>query len=102
MRAGVREKRRPARPLTDPLEQDPLRRAGRSRRQAGQSPHMTTVYFHHPATLEHQTPLGHPERPDRIRAIERALEHERFAPLAREMAPMASTEALLLAHPEPY
>ena len=63
---------------------------------------MTTLLLHHPAALEHQIPPGHPERPDRIRAIERALSVERFDALAREMAPRASTEALVLAHPERY
>jgi acetoin utilization deacetylase AcuC-like enzyme len=46
--------------------------------------------------------MGHPERPDRIRAIERALEHEKFQGLAREQAPMASLEMIALAHPLDY
>ncbi|MBQ0823211.1 histone deacetylase family protein [Microvirga terrae] len=63
---------------------------------------MSTLYIAHPASLDHQTPLGHPERPDRIRAIERALEKERFTSLVREQAPMAEMESLALAHPEEY
>lgn len=63
---------------------------------------MSTLYLSHPASLEHQTPLGHPERPDRIRAIERALEKERFTTLIRDLAPMAEMESLTLAHPEDY
>ncbi|WP_230530711.1 histone deacetylase family protein [Microvirga roseola] len=63
---------------------------------------MTTLYISHPAALAHETPLGHPERPDRIRAIERALEKERFTALVREPAPMAEMESLILAHPEDY
>jgi acetoin utilization deacetylase AcuC-like enzyme len=63
---------------------------------------MSTLYISHPAALDHQTPLGHPERPDRIRAIERALEKERFVALLREQAPMAEMESLTLAHPEEY
>ncbi|MBF9231891.1 histone deacetylase family protein [Microvirga alba] len=63
---------------------------------------MSTLYITHPAALDHQTPLGHPERPDRLRAIERALEKERFVPLLRELAPMAEMESLTLAHPEHY
>ena len=35
---------------------------------------MSTLLIHHPSFLEHVTPLFHPERPDRIRAIERILE----------------------------
>jgi acetoin utilization deacetylase AcuC-like enzyme len=61
---------------------------------------MSTLYITHLACLDHQTPLGHPERADRIRAIERALEKERFASLIRVQAPMAEMESLTLAHPE--
>jgi acetoin utilization deacetylase AcuC-like enzyme len=63
---------------------------------------MTTLFLGHPAALDHKTPLGHPERPDRIRAIERALEQERFATLVREQAPMAEIEAVARAHPQVY
>ncbi|HZH50506.1 MAG TPA: histone deacetylase family protein [Microvirga sp.] len=63
---------------------------------------MSTLYISHPAALQHQTPLGHPERPDRILAIERILEKERFSSLIREQAPMAELESITLAHPEPY
>jgi acetoin utilization deacetylase AcuC-like enzyme len=63
---------------------------------------MSTLYIAHPACLDHQTPFGHAERPDRIRAIERALEKERFTSLIREQAPMAEMESLALAHPEDH
>jgi acetoin utilization deacetylase AcuC-like enzyme len=63
---------------------------------------MTTLYISHPASLDHLTPIGHPERPDRIRAIEAALEQEQFAALVREQAPIAEIEAVALAHPEDY
>jgi acetoin utilization deacetylase AcuC-like enzyme len=63
---------------------------------------MTTLLLSHPACLDHLNPMGHPERPDRIRAIERALEHEKFQGLAREQAPMASLEMIALAHPLDY
>jgi acetoin utilization deacetylase AcuC-like enzyme len=63
---------------------------------------MPTLLVHHPASLEHQTPLGHPERADRIRAVERIFEQERFSHLVREQAPMAAAEALARAHPEAY
>ncbi len=63
---------------------------------------MNTLYICHPASLDHATPPGHPERADRIRVIERALEHERFAGLLREQAPMGTLEAVALAHPGSY
>jgi acetoin utilization deacetylase AcuC-like enzyme len=63
---------------------------------------MTTLYLSHCAALDHRTPHGHPERPDRIRAIERALEHESFAALVREQAPLGDLDRVALAHPEEY
>ena len=60
---------------------------------------MTTLFYHHPAALRHEMPAGHPERPDRIRAIHHALSGEAFAPLVRRDAPEAMLEALTLAHP---
>jgi acetoin utilization deacetylase AcuC-like enzyme len=63
---------------------------------------MTTLLLSHPACLNHVTPMGHPERPDRLRAVERALEHEKFQSLAREEAPMATVEMIALAHPMDY
>ena len=63
---------------------------------------MATLLLTHPACLDHVTPLGHPERPDRLRAIERILEHERFATLARVQAPAAAFETIALCHPVEY
>lgn len=63
---------------------------------------MSTLLISHPAFLEHLTPLGHPERPDRLRAIERALEAEKFQTLARGQAPLASLETVALCHPMEY
>src|SRR5205814_1733426 len=63
---------------------------------------MTTLLLSHAACLNHLMPMGHPERPDRLRAIERVLEHEKFQSLAREQAPMASLETVALAHPIDY
>lgn len=63
---------------------------------------MTTLLITHPACLEHLTPLGHPERPDRLRAIECALEAEKFQTLARTQAPLAPLEAIALCHPMEY
>jgi acetoin utilization deacetylase AcuC-like enzyme len=63
---------------------------------------MSTLLITHPACLEHLTPLGHPERPDRLRAIEQALEAEKFQTLARAAAPLASLETVALCHPMDY
>jgi acetoin utilization deacetylase AcuC-like enzyme len=63
---------------------------------------MSTLLISHPACLDHLTPVGHPERPDRLRAIEQALEDERFHILAREQAPVAQPETIALCHPMDY
>lgn len=63
---------------------------------------MSTLLISHPCFVRHQTPLGHPERPDRMRVVERILEHERFQPLQRESSPAATFDLLCLAHPEDY
>jgi acetoin utilization deacetylase AcuC-like enzyme len=63
---------------------------------------MSTLLISHPACLEHITPPGHPERPDRLRAVEEALAEEKFHLLAREQAPMAPAEVIALVHPMDY
>ncbi len=63
---------------------------------------MTTLLITHPIFTAHAPPAGHPERPDRMRAIEKALSHEIFAPLKREEAAMGRTDDITLAHPESY
>ena len=63
---------------------------------------MTTLLLHHAAFLEHLTPVGHPERPDRLRALHTALDQSEFSALKRIEAPLAEAEAVLLAHPPRY
>jgi acetoin utilization deacetylase AcuC-like enzyme len=63
---------------------------------------MSTLYITHPSSFDHVNPPGHPERPDRLRAIESVLEQERFQPLAREQAPAAPLETIALCHPMEY
>jgi Deacetylases, including yeast histone deacetylase and acetoin utilization protein len=63
---------------------------------------MTTRLYEHPIFLEHVTPPGHPERIDRIRALNVALEHPNFGGLDRKEAPQANEDAVTLAHPEEY
>src|SRR5271166_590603 len=45
---------------------------------------------------------GHPERPDRLRAVERAFESEVFQMLARDVAPCADFSAIERVHPKDY
>ncbi len=63
---------------------------------------MSTLLISHPACLLHLTPAGHPERPDRLRAVEAALEAETFQMLARVEAPRAPLETIALCHPMDY
>jgi acetoin utilization deacetylase AcuC-like enzyme len=63
---------------------------------------MTTLYITHAACLDHRTPAGHPERPDRLRAIEGALAADAFKPLVRVEAPAASLDTIALCHPMDY
>lgn len=63
---------------------------------------MTTILYEHPVFLEHHVPAGHPERPDRLRALNAALEHENFRSLVRREAPTASEDTVTLAHPESF
>jgi acetoin utilization deacetylase AcuC-like enzyme len=63
---------------------------------------MTTLLLTHPACLDHDTGYGHPERADRLRAIESALEAERFHYLAREQAPLVDLAAIERLHPKAY
>ena len=63
---------------------------------------MSTLLVTHPSGLNHLTGAGHPERPDRLRAIERALADERFKPLVRVEAPAAEVESIARCHPMDY
>nr|HMQ57880.1 histone deacetylase family protein [Rhizobiaceae bacterium] len=63
---------------------------------------MTTRLLTNPVFLEHLVPAGHPERPDRLRAIEKALGDEAFAKLDRREAQSADESAVILAHPESH
>ncbi len=63
---------------------------------------MPTLLITNDACLDHVTPDGHPERPDRLRAVNRALEAEEFQSLLRDVAPKADIESAMLAHPEDY
>ncbi len=58
--------------------------------------------FTHQACLAHDPGPGHPECPDRLRAVMAALEHPDFVSLLRELAPLATEDQLCLAHPPAY
>jgi acetoin utilization deacetylase AcuC-like enzyme len=65
---------------------------------------MSTLLITHPSFVEHDTGPGHPERPDRMRAIDKLLAHELFKDLKREEAPLRDDveEQITLAHPRRY
>ncbi|HWL06296.1 MAG TPA: histone deacetylase family protein [Xanthobacteraceae bacterium] len=63
---------------------------------------MTTLLISHPACLEHRPPEGHPERPDRLRALEQVFAEDEFSALVRREAPAASLETIALCHPMDY
>jgi acetoin utilization deacetylase AcuC-like enzyme len=65
---------------------------------------MSTLLISHPCFLLHDTGPGHPERPDRMRAIDRVLSHEMFKSLVRVEAPLRDDveDCIALAHPRDY
>ncbi|WP_029011381.1 histone deacetylase family protein [Azospirillum halopraeferens] len=63
---------------------------------------MSTIIITHEDFLHHDTGPGHPERPDRIRAVWMALEQEPFAALPRREAPPATPDQLKAVHLPAY
>ncbi len=63
---------------------------------------MSTLYITHDAFLKHDTGEWHPERAARMKAIEDALSGEKFQNLHRAVAPLATREQIVRAHPERY
>ncbi len=63
---------------------------------------MTTLLFSHESSARHDTGQGHPERPDRIRAVMEALAADRFDALDRREAPEADLADLDRVHPAGY
>jgi acetoin utilization deacetylase AcuC-like enzyme len=63
---------------------------------------MTTLLLTHRASLDHLTPPGHPERPDRIRAVDQVLAENRFDKLVRGEAPEGTLDLARLCHDEHY
>src|SRR5438067_12744815 len=60
---------------------------------------MTTALYTHPACLEHDPGRGHPEPPDRRRAVLPALDGPDLAGLERCEAPAAALDDLCRVHP---
>jgi acetoin utilization deacetylase AcuC-like enzyme len=63
------------------------------------------LYFSHPASLEHdprQGMPGHPDTPERLVAIERALAEREWLGWERREAPAAAEEELTLVHSEAH
>jgi len=56
------------------------------------------MIFTHPACLEHNAGPGHPESPDRLRAVLDALAAEEFVRVPRHESPRATREQLVRAH----
>lgn len=63
---------------------------------------MATLLVSQPNFESHATPTGHPERPDRIRAVEEALSADRFARLVRREAPSGDLTLAELVHDANY
>lgn len=63
---------------------------------------MTTLLLSHSSFADHAPPEGHPERPDRIRAVNKLLEGAEFSSLKRENAEPGERRHVLRAHPEDF
>jgi acetoin utilization deacetylase AcuC-like enzyme len=59
-------------------------------------------FFSHPSSLEHDTGFGHPERADRMRAIQAELERRDWLGFVPQEAPAATTDQLLAVHPQAH
>ena len=63
---------------------------------------MTTLLFTHPACIDHDPGPGHPETPDRLRAVLAALGAGEFDALERRDAPLAATDQIERLHDGAY
>ncbi|HYF09811.1 MAG TPA: histone deacetylase family protein, partial [Acetobacteraceae bacterium] len=63
---------------------------------------MSVLLLTHRACLQHDPGPHHPECPDRLRAVLKALDRQEFSVLVREEAPQASVEQLTRVHPKHY
>ncbi len=65
---------------------------------------MSTLLVTHPCFVLHDTGPGHPERPDRMRAIDKVMAHDHFKGLTRMDAPLREDveDVIAYAHPRDY
>jgi acetoin utilization deacetylase AcuC-like enzyme len=63
---------------------------------------MTTLIFSHQSSEEHDMGQGHPERPERILAVQKALRADRFKDLERREAPQATVDQIARVHDREY
>ncbi len=63
---------------------------------------MATLLLTHADCIEHETPEGHPERPDRLRALNQIFQSDHFNSLIAEEAPLGSIDSIAKAHPRDY
>ncbi len=65
---------------------------------------MSTLLLTHPCFVNHDTGYGHPERADRMRALDQVFGHEAFGDLVRDEAPIREDleQAVVRAHPQEY
>lgn len=63
---------------------------------------MTTLLVNQPLGVRHITPPGHPERPERLAAVDKALSKKRFNALLRREAPSGDPALADLVHGPSY
>jgi len=63
---------------------------------------MTTLVYSHPACFEHRPGPGHPESPERLKAVLAALQKPDFAELQWAEAPLGTREQVLMVHTEDF
>lgn len=63
---------------------------------------MSTLFYSHPSSLDHDTGPGHPERIDRIRAIQQRFAEPDFEALIRRDAPRGSVWDIKRVHDDDY
>jgi acetoin utilization deacetylase AcuC-like enzyme len=63
---------------------------------------LATLLLHHSTFANHETSPGHPERPDRYRAVQAVLGQSQFDALVREEAEVADLDATRYVHTNRY